>query len=126
MKKELFAAVLLIALSAGSAVNLRYLSALTLDMTSEIDAACAYAQAGRWDDAAYEAEKARGKWSSAAGYTRVLIRHTEADGVSDAFYEFLGAIGGRDPAAVLRCAMILKKHVSDLYDMERPSLGSIL
>ncbi|MCR4772298.1 MAG: DUF4363 family protein [Oscillospiraceae bacterium] len=126
MKKELFAAALLIALSTLSAFNLRYLRALTLDMTSKIDAACAYAADGLWDSAAAEAGKAEEAWSSALGYASVFIRHAEADGVSDAFCELLGAIYGKDRPAVLRSAMILKKHVSGLYDMERPSLGSIL
>ncbi|MBO4330464.1 MAG: DUF4363 family protein [Oscillospiraceae bacterium] len=125
MKKELSAAVLLIALSAGSAINLGVLHRLTLEISARIDAACAYSRAGQWDEAVSEAEEAERTWSASKGYTSVFIRHSEADGVSDAFYDLLGAIYGRDPAAVRRSSLLLKNRISSLYDMEKPTLGSI-
>ncbi|MBP5167135.1 MAG: DUF4363 family protein [Oscillospiraceae bacterium] len=126
MKKEFFAAALLIALSAGSAANLRFLRAFTRDMTAGINDAYTYAQIGQWDSAAEAAEKAEEMWVSASGYTRILIRHTESDGVSEAFCDFLGAICAKDPPAALQSGLILKQRLSALYDMERPTLGSIL
>lgn len=126
MKKEIFAAALLIALSVGSVINLNYLRDCTGAVTAGIDAACEFAQAGRWDSAVSSAEKAEKTWSSASVYTGVFIRHTEADGVSDAFFDFLGAVYGKDSASVRRAGLILKKRIRGLYEMERPSLGSIL
>ena len=99
MRRGLIAAALLILLFALLLGNIRMLDTLLGEMEARLCRSSAALAAGDAQLAASEAEAAMKLWQSEADYAHIVLRQSEIDAVSDAFFELLGAIrGGEDEA----------------------------
>ena len=125
MKRELAAAAVLILLLAGSWWNLKYLRDFTGGLSETLDRSRAYCEAGQFELAEQELEKAAQDWLGADGYTHIFIRHSEIDSTTDAFFELMSDVRSGDAQSASGAYEKLAAHLDSLYTMERVTLGSI-
>lgn len=125
MKRELAAAAVLILLLAGSWWNLKYLRDFTGGLCETLDLSRAYCEAGQFELAEQELEKAAQDWLGADGYTHIFIRHSEIDSTTDAFFELMSDVRSGDAQSASGAYEKLAAHLDSLYTMERVTLGSI-
>ncbi len=126
MKRELAAAVLLLALFIASLFNIRHLHGLTDGLCSLVEASQEACEAGSFEKAEVLLRSAMDDWKAAEGYTHVFIRHSEIDAATDAFCELLGDVRAGDGAAASGAYEKLISHLQSLYTMERVTPGSVL
>ena len=125
MKKEIFAAALLILIFAGSLVNLHYLNSLTEELTTQVEAAKACVEESDWKKAAEYAESATKLWSESDYYTHIVLRHSEINITTDAFYELLGGIYAENYGDSVGASRMLLDHIESITKMEEIRFGSI-
>ena len=99
MRRGFIAAGLLILLFALLLANIRRLDTLIGAVEAGVCRSSAALRAGDAQLAASEAEAAMKLWRSEADYAHIVLRQSEVDAVSDAFFELLGAIRGREDEA---------------------------
>ena len=80
MKKELFAALSILALIIGAVVNILYLMDLANGISYHVEASQQYCRDDDFDQAEAELRIALEIWLKADGYTHIFIRHVEIDG----------------------------------------------
>jgi len=122
MRRESAALLMLAALMALSAWNIRRVDRLCSRIFTELEYA---EQADSAQEAQQAMEAALDIWLSAKSYTHIFIRHPEIDACSDAFYEALEALsaeGSEEGRVNLRK---LRYHLESIAGMERISLGNI-
>lgn len=125
MKKELIALLLLIALFAGSLINISFNEQVINELSDGVFIAYTEYHDGDTAEAAKTLEAVCDKWLSLDGYTHIFIRHSEIDSTTDAFFELLSAMHDEKPNCVCGAYSKLKAHLDSLTDMEKLSLGSI-
>ena len=125
MKKEIFAAVVLVFLASVSAWNLHYSKELTNYLIQTVEASLELAQQDRWQEAARFAETAVEKWNNSDSYIHVFMSHTEVDLAADAFGDYLGELYRNDLGGARGAHQRLVEHISTMYELERISLKSI-
>ena len=126
MKKELLAVSLLVFVILGSFLNLRYLNAFIQDLDEQIQQSISEADSENWSAAEKTAIDAMQNWTGMDKYTHIFIRHNSIDEVTDSFCSLLGAIRARDRAALFAEQLTLRNRLSELYEIERVTPGSIL
>lgn len=124
MKRELFAALLLLALLAGGAANTRFLGSFTGKICGTLAVSEASCRAGDYERALTLADEALGIWRSREAYTGVFIRHTEIDAVTYGFRDLISALEA-EPENALAMYSGLTGHVRSLYEMERVTAASV-
>ena len=125
MKKEIFAAVILVLLAAISVWNLRYAQRLTSELSQAVDASIEMAKSGQWQKATRIAESASERWSSADSYTQIFMGHAELELTADAFGDYLGELYRCDLGGTLGAHQKLIEHIKTIYEMERITLKSV-
>lgn len=125
MKKEIFAAAILVLLAAISAWNLNYAQKLTTELSQAVDASIEMAKSGQWQKAASIAESASEKWNSADSYTQIFMGHTELELTTDAFGDYLGELYRCDLGGARGAHQKLIEHIKTIYEMERITLKSV-
>ena len=124
MKRELWAAILLLLLAAGSLWHLRSADRLTGLVEDSLDRA---EQAARQED--YEAALAalregRGQWQASGVYVQIFFRHPDLDSLQGAFAALEQLLRQEDrawPAAL----ELLRYHLETLDRMEHVSPGTV-
>ncbi len=125
MKKEIFAAGLLLALFAAALYNIHFLRGFIGDLSDTLYESRDLCEAGDFDGAEESLRAAIDTWNSKDGYTHVLIRHSEIDSTTDAFYELLSEISSKDASAAVGAYEKVLAHLVSIYTMEKITLGSI-
>ena len=125
MKKEFFATTIILALIAGSVVNIFHIKALTKDITVQVTTAQTCCRRGDYDSAEQALRDGLDIWLSDEGYTHIFIRHSEIDGTSDAFYEALSAISEQDGEGAVNACEKLQYHIDSIVSMECVTIKSV-
>ena len=125
MKKELIFGLILAALFVLVALNIYVLSGLCGKLQILIDDSRQSMEAGDWDTAIEKAEEAEKLWNKADPYTHIVVRHSEIDSASDAFYELLKALYSEEDGEAKGSYMLLDAHLTSIVGMEKIKLGSI-
>lgn len=125
MKRELIAAALLLALLALSFLNVRYMENKTSALAADIEAADGLYGSGDAESAAGLVEDSLNGWLSWKSYTHIMLRHSEIDVVTCAYYELLEKLesGEKVPEASFES---LITTLGDIVDKESIALGSLL
>ena len=124
MKRGLFAAALLALLLGLLLGNIRMLGALLESVESGVCRSSAAFAAGDAQLAASEAEAAMKLWQSEADYAHIVLRQSEIDAVSDAFFELLGEIRAADGEAEHSYLRLLYR-LDSIARMESLRLSSV-
>ncbi len=125
MKKELFAAALLLALLILSAVNTAVIDGLCSDIESVVRDAGSAAGSGDWARAQNDVQRALELWRSNDGYLKIVLRHTDIETLVDDFYELTEHIYTQDPGATKSAVELVGEHLKDIAEMESINFGSI-
>ena len=125
MKREIAAGLLLLAMLAGSLVNLRFYDALTDRIETELARSRAAVEAGDFEAARESCGRAEETWLGAKRYTHVFIRHQEVDGTSDAFFELMQLLCEENAEGCAAAFDKLLYHLDGNAGMEHPTLGSV-
>ena len=120
MKKAIAAAILLALLFGAAAWNIAHIDSLTGSLTAL--AYCRTEDYGAAEDALHEALEL---WYGAENYTHIMIRHSEVDSATDAFYAVLETILTRDADAAESAIECLKAHLQSIDSMEHVSFRSV-
>ena len=125
MNKAFWAGAILLAILAATLLNIRHLDTLTGELLSLTEVSQAYAEADDYSQAVSSAEQAARLWAENDGYTHVLVRHTEIDSTTDAFYELLSDLHAQDKLSARGSFEKLRAHLTSIASMEHISFGSI-
>ena len=126
MKKEWLAVALLAAVVLGSVLNLRFLKSFTAELDGNVADAVTEADAENWASAETLALRALQDWTDMDKYTHIFIRHGAIDEVTSGFCTLMGTIYAKDLPALYAAQLALHDRLTELYEMERVTPGSIL
>lgn len=125
MKKELFSVCLLITMLTAALINIHCIKSIANEISSDVTESLYAAENGDWYMAQKLAEQAAATWKSCAGYTHVVLRHSEIDTVSDTLYDFMAYVYDHNVKSSATAAGKVKYHLSSIYQMEQVRFGSI-
>lgn len=125
MKKELFAAALLIILLSLSMINSYYLNKITGNAINIVEKAKAEAENDNWDNAITAVEDVIDYWNSCDTYTHIVLSHNDIDSMTNNFYELLEHIYSQDIGGTMSYAELVKTHLDSIGTFEKVKLGSI-
>ncbi len=126
MKKECFAAALLLLLFAAALINIACLDRLIGRIEADVERAEALAEAGDFSAAEAALDTAIEHWIAANAYTHIFIRHPEIDSTSDAFFELKELLAEENAEGFPSAFDKLAYHLNSIDEMEHIRLGSVL
>ena len=124
MKRELWAALLLLLLIAGAVWNVRSADVLVNTVEQSLHRAELAASRGDFDLARAALQNGREVWNRHSLYTRIFFRHPDLDSIQDAFFGLEQLFLQKDagwPAALAQ----LRYHLRTVDEMEHVTLGAI-
>ncbi len=126
MKKEFIALSVIAAILVFSIVNAHYVRSRAADFSDEIRAAQQLCAGGEDKRAAKSVSDSLDGWLEWRKYAHIMLRHSEVDGVTEAYYDLLAELqsskGETAPAAFSK----VEQKLRNIADMEQMSIGSIL
>ena len=125
MKKAIAAAVLLVLLFGAAAWNIAHIDALTGNLTALAEEALEFCRAEDYAAAENSLREAIELWYASESYTHIMIRHSEVDSTTDAFYAALETILTRDADAAESAIECLEAHLQSIDSMEHVSFKSV-
>ena len=125
MKRELIAGGLLLSLMALSFFNVHYLERKAGALSALITEAEASYEEGDRQRAANLVQQSLDDWLDWRFYSHTMLRHSEIDYLSDAYYGLLEALEEEDAVAQASFRSVVEK-LAGLVVKERIDLGSIL
>lgn len=125
MKKEIFAAFLLLSLIIGSLFNIFYVKEFISDVEQELLLSQISFYNGDIESSETYLRSALDIWNSAGLYTDIFIRHNETDTTTDYFYDVLSALYSDNPKSVLGAYEKLFSRLTEIYTIEQISFGSV-
>ena len=125
MKKEIAAAIILIALFAGVMLNIKVSGNIILSLEDDVTAAYESARNGDFDRAKPQLDAAIEHWMSLDGYTHIFMRHSEINSTTEAYFQLKSYIYAEDIGAAEGSYSLLMADLDSLMTMEQISFGSI-
>lgn len=125
MKKEIAAAIILIALFAGVMLNIKVSGNIILSLEDDVTAAYESARNGDFDRAKPQLDAAIEHWMSLDGYTHIFMRHSEINSTTEAYFQLKSDIYAEDIGAAEGSYSLLMADLDSLMTMEQISFGSI-
>lgn len=125
MKKAIAAAILLALLFGAAAWNIAHVDALTGSLTALAEEARAFCRAEDYAAAERSLREAIELWFASENYTHIMIRHSEVDSATDAFYAALETILTEDGDAAESAIDCLEAHLQSIDSMEHVSFRSV-
>ena len=125
MKREICALLLLAALIAVSAWDIRRADALIDEIKEHVALSEKAVRAGDKKYASEQLEAAFRIWLAAETYTQTMLRHTELDGTSDSFYAAMRELDTGEIRAIPAVYDQLCYHLDSIAGMEHPNWGTI-
>ncbi|NLH01148.1 MAG: DUF4363 family protein [Clostridiales bacterium] len=124
MKREYIAAALITAIFVISVFNTHYVENKTRALTEDIESAEQLYNSGDGSGAASIVEDSMQKWLGWDSYAHIMLRHSEVDLVTDAYFELLSDLqsGETVPKAAFGK---LKEQLHSISIMEKITIGSI-
>lgn len=122
--KEFIAGALLLGLLILSFVNINYIERKTDNLSALITKAETLYQDGDRQEATTLVHESLDIWLDWSSYSHIMMRHTEIDLVTDAYYALLDSLEGEDPVTPSGFRSVLEK-LADILTKERISLGAL-
>ena len=126
MKREWIALGIVLTILTFSIVNAGYVAHRTRDFSIQLSVAQFYCDSGERQEAASRVSDSLLGWLQWRKYAHIMLRHSEVDGVSDAYYDLLAALEDRDQAVTDAAFDKVTHKLSCIADMEQMTFGSIL
>jgi len=125
MKRELGALTLLAALILTAAWGVRRTDFLTDQIGLSLQRSERALERGEADNALAALDNALSLWEDGRGFAGVFLRHPDADGVSDAFYQLRQLLLQKDAPGAPAGYAQLRFHLETIDRMEHLSLDTI-
>ncbi len=125
MKRELFAAALLLLLIIASLFNLSHVQKLTDELLIYLSQSENALESNNAQLAMEYWEKAFKLWESSYSYTHIFIRHQEIDSTAEDFYSVKELILQEETTASSAAYQQLRYRLECIARMEKPTLGSV-
>lgn len=125
MKKEIVTGIVFLLIFALTLVNIYVLKDLMDELLDLIEQSRTYAEKNDWENAISKAKEAEERWNRADPYTHIVIRHSEIDSTTDAFYDLLKALYSEEAGNAKGAYMALSAHINSIEGMDKVTLGSI-
>lgn len=125
MKREFIAVFILLALLALSVMNVRHIENKTTTLTEEIEEAEELYRSGDSEGSAVSVQSSLKSWLGWETYSHIMLRHSEIDLVTDAYFGLLSEIESGDTVPEASFGALIEK-LNDIVNKERVSLGSLL
>ncbi len=125
MKREFFAAGLILGLLALSLYNIRYIQNKSQTLESYIEEAETHYHSGDRQGAVEDIKSSLDIWLGWDSYSHVMLRHSEVDVITEAYYELLMELEGEDKVAEASFGKI-KEELNSIITKERINVRSIL
>lgn len=125
MKREFVAGALLLLLMALSFFNVHYLERKTEALSALILEAEALYEEGDRQEAANLVQQSLDNWLDWKFYSHIMMRHSEIDFISDAYYELLESLEGDEAVTQASFHSVIEK-LADIVVKERIDPGAIL
>ena len=125
MKKELFAAALLLLILALSLLNTGVIGGLCDEITGLVERSAGAAEQGDWEESQAFLEEAMALWKEREVYTGIVLRHTDIETLTDDFYELTEHIYTHDGPAASAASALVREHLASIRKMEGMNLSSI-
>lgn len=125
MKREFFAVALLLGLLALSIYNIRYIDNKSQTLENYIEEAETHYLNGDRKSAAEDIETSLDIWLGWDSYSHVMLRHSEVDVITEAYYELLKELEGEDKVTQSSFGK-LKEDIDSIITKERINVRSIL
>ena len=124
MKREYVAGALILIIMAVSLYNTSYVEHKTKFLTENIEAAEKLYQNGDGNKASECIEESMENWLSWDSYAHIMLRHSEVDLVTDAYFELLTRLQTEEPVPEASFNK-LKEQLRSISIMEKVSIGSV-
>ena len=125
MKRELAAALLLLSLLVGAALNIRHLDALTDELIVSLNRSEHAAQRADFDAPLIAYDNALRLWEQSQTYAAIFLRHSDIDTASDAFYQLEAVLRQADERSYPAAYAQLRHRLRVIDRMERLSPGTV-
>lgn len=125
MKREICALFLLAVLIAASVWNIHRADALIDEVKEHVALSEKALLAGDNRYASEQLKAAFRIWLAAKSYTQTMLRHSELDSTSDAFYSAMRELDAGEIRAVPAAYDQLRYHLDSIAGMERVGWGTI-
>lgn len=126
MKREFVALAVILTILIASIVNGRYVERKTTEFSENLRIAQQLYDSGAQEKAVAKVADALDDWLEWKRYAHIMLRHSEVDNVTEAYYDLLSEVENSDekvPAASFKKVEQLLKNIST---MEQLSIGAIL
>lgn len=125
MKKEILAGAIFLVVILCVFLNIFFINKMMDELFELIDSSEASAMSEDWISAESSAEKAAEIWKKNEKYTHIVLRHSEVNETSEAFFNFLESIYTKDPGSVKGNTRLLKSRLQEIIDIESITVGSV-
>ncbi|MEA4894017.1 MAG: DUF4363 family protein [Oscillospiraceae bacterium] len=125
MIREIIAIVLLAALLALSIFNVGYIEKKADILSGEIDEAHELYKSGDKEGACSLVRESRDNWLGWEAYSHIMLRHSEIDVITSAYFELLSELEGGERVADASFEALIET-LSGIVSKERLTLGSLL
>ena len=125
MKREFVAVAILVALLVLSIMNVKYMENKTMSLADEIEEAGELYRSGDAEGSAARVQSSMESWLGWESYSHIMLRHSEIDLVTDAYFGLLSEIESEDTVPEASFGALIEK-LNDIVNKERVSLGSLL
>lgn len=124
MKREFVALSLLAIILTLTIINTYYVENKTETLTEDIETAEKLYLDGDKEGAAESVEVSFNNWQGWDSYAHILLRHTEVDLVTDAYFELLSQLESEEKVSEASFSK-LKEQLNSISRMEQIKVGSI-
>lgn len=125
MIREIIAVSILVALLALSLVNVKYIETKTELLAGEIQEAHELYQKGDNNGAAARVNESLNKWLGWESYSHIMLRHSEIDVITSAYYALLEELEGDEKVTGASFDALIET-LNDIVKKERVTFGSLL
>lgn len=125
MIREIVAVSLLVALLALSLFNVKYIENKTEILADEIGQAHELYQNGDNEGATSLVEDSLNTWLSWESYSHIMLRHSEIDVITSAYYALLEELEGEEKVTGASFDALIET-LNDIVKKERVTFGSLL
>jgi len=125
MKREYIAVFLIVSIFVLSMMNIRYIENKTQALEGDIETAEKLYFSGDKEGAVSDITASLDAWLSWDSYSHIMLRHSEIDIITDAYYDLLSELQCENETPEASFEKV-KEELRSIATKERITLGSIL
>lgn len=126
MKREFIALLVIAGILTGSIFNAHYVGSKTDELRGQLLVAQLYCGDNGREKTVPLAASALASWLEWRKYAHIMLRHSEVDSVTEAYYALLAELESDGDGVPTAAFGLVEQKLRCISDMEQLTLGSIL